>query len=148
MSSEVVPIVDAQRFELTANILRPGLAALLHASDTAGPDKAALIQAAAVLDWIIAQCERTAITYRGLEPETAAILAGEPMPDQPEAAAAKVEMALEKRPALPANLTAWHQDLDTVRTALDQAEQILSWSRSDGARGATERINELQRWVT
>lgn len=147
MASEVVPIVDAQRFELTVNILRAGLVALLRASDAADADKAALIQAAAVLDWIIAQAERSATIYRGLVPETEAILAGEPIPDQPEAAAAKVELALEKRPALPAGLTTWHQDLDTLRSALEQAEQILSWSHAAGAEGAVERIRELREWT-
>jgi hypothetical protein len=54
----VVPIVDAQRFELAANILRPALTELLRASDTASSDSAALIQAAAIVEWLIAQCER------------------------------------------------------------------------------------------
>lgn len=59
--SGVVPIVDPQRFGLTSNVLRPALLALLHAtdSDTAGRDKPALIRAAAIVDWLIAQCERT-----------------------------------------------------------------------------------------
>jgi hypothetical protein len=35
----VVPVVDAQRFELVANILQPGLTELLRASDIATPDK-------------------------------------------------------------------------------------------------------------
>lgn len=145
-AASVVPVIDAERFELVANILRPGLTELFRASDIATSDKSALIQAAAVVEWLIAQCEHAGVIYRALAEEMTAQLSRQPIPDQPEAAAAKLEMALEKRPPMAAILIEW-EDLPALRSALEEAEQILSWSRSEGGKEAAARIRELRQWA-
>jgi hypothetical protein len=73
-------------------------------------------------------------------------LSMQPIPDQPWAAAAKSEMAREKRPTMPAILTEC-EDLHALRSALEEAEQILSWSHSEGGKEAAARIRELRQWA-
>jgi len=97
----IAPAIDATRFALISEILPAAVRELLIASDKDTADKANLIQAAAVVNWMTFQASRTTISFTGLDERVAAIFNGLPKPEQPHVVAAENEMTANPRPPMP-----------------------------------------------
>lgn len=104
----IAPQVDAQRFELVANVLRRAVSNLLRASDASTADRRALVDAATYVDWLIAQAVAGGVLLRALDARAAAQINEQPEPVQPDAERAEREVAMSPKPALPAGLSEPH----------------------------------------
>ncbi|QSN49765.1 hypothetical protein [Mycobacteroides abscessus] len=109
--------VDAQRFALVASVLRPARSELLQVSDGDLADKGALVQAAAVMDWLIARADGCSAIFSDLDEQGAAMLRDEPLPQQTHAQKVQQEMKDFPRPAMPASFLTFY-DLPVTRAAL------------------------------
>jgi hypothetical protein len=139
----IAPQVDAQRFELVANVLRRAVNNLLRASDARSADHHALVDAAAYVDWLIGQADARGVLLRAFDERVAAQINEQPEHRQPDAERAEREIAMSPRPVLPAGLSETH-DLEVTRAAFDESEQILRWSSSVALHAAADRISELR----
>jgi hypothetical protein len=143
MTTRFSPHVDAQRFALVANVLRPALSELLKTSDVTTPDKDPFIQAATVVEWLIGRAEYASIVFDDLDERVAAQILEQPIPDRPEVRQAEREARDFPRPPMPVGFTQTH-DLPATYAALEQAEQILRWSHNTALIAAADRISELR----
>lgn len=143
----IAPAIDATRFALISEILPAAVRELLIASDKDTADKANLIQAAAVVNWMTFQASRTTISFTGLDERVAAIFNGLPKPEQPHVVAAENEMAANPRPPMPSAFVEIH-DLSATRDSLQQAEQILGWSSCAAAEALLTHIRTLRRLMS
>lgn len=149
------PYLDSMRFELVASILSPALPELLGATDhLEGADCRAAIQVAATIEWLIGQAKSASTILKGADEAVAAQIydrldpkAAHPPPDQDEVEKAIKDIADNPRPAQPGEF-ARKPVLPATWRALEQAEQILTWSTSNLAIDARQRIVELRRVVT
>ncbi|WP_158240406.1 hypothetical protein [Mycobacterium hubeiense] len=139
----IAPLVDSQRFALVGNVLRPALRELLMASAAAAGERAAFVQAAAFVDWLISRAEDSSVVFEKLDEQVAARILDQPVPDMSEADRAERSMLESPRPPMPTGFRQSHE-LPVTRAALDEAEQILRWSGCTALLAAADRIAEFR----
>lgn len=149
------PHLDALRLELVSAILKPARHELLQASDTATePEHTTLIRTAAAIDWLIAQTASASVTFKQADERMAGIIYNSLLPEDkqrpqsedPDAAAAMHDMTNNPRPDFPT--TPLHTALPATTTALDQADQIMSWSNNTALVAARGHVITLRRLLT
>lgn len=149
------PHLDALRLELVSAVLKPARHELLQASDTAAePEHTTLIRTAAAVDWLIAQTDSASVTFRRTDEKMASIFYNSMLPkgkrrpptEHPDAAAALHDMTNNPRPEFPT--TPLHTALPATASALDQADQILSWSQNTALLAARGHVITLRRLLS